>query len=38
VIIVVTLFAILVLVPIWKHHLQQFKVLLRGPWDIAHVS
>jgi len=24
-------------VPIWKYHLQRYKVLLRGPWDIAHV-
>ena len=23
--------------PIWKYHLQYYKVRLRGPWDIAHV-
>ena len=33
----VMLALILVLVPLWKHHLQQYKVTLRGPWDIAHV-
>jgi phosphatidylinositol glycan class C protein len=33
----VTLFIILLLVPLWKHYLQRYKVALRGPWDIAHV-
>ncbi|KAG7372590.1 phosphatidylinositol N-acetylglucosaminyltransferase [Nitzschia inconspicua] len=35
--VVTTLFLIVFVVPLWKHHLQQHKVLLRGPWDIAHV-
>jgi tRNA(Arg) A34 adenosine deaminase TadA len=35
--VVATLSLILFFVPLWKHHLQQYKVLLRGPWDIAHV-
>jgi len=26
-----------IFVPIWKYHLQHYKVRLRGPWDIAHV-
>mmetsp|Transcript_3609 Transcript_3609/g.7894 ORF Transcript_3609/g.7894 Transcript_3609/m.7894 type:complete len:359 (+) Transcript_3609:161-1237(+) len=26
-----------IFVPIWKYHLQYYKVMLRGPWDIAHV-
>lgn len=26
-----------IFVPIWKCHLQYYKVTLRGPWDIAHV-
>jgi hypothetical protein len=26
-----------IFVPIWKFTLQNLKVTLRGPWDIAHV-
>mmetsp|Transcript_20762 Transcript_20762/g.42724 ORF Transcript_20762/g.42724 Transcript_20762/m.42724 type:complete len:348 (-) Transcript_20762:166-1209(-) len=26
-----------IFVPIWKYHLQHYKVRLRGPWDIAHL-
>ena len=28
---------ICIIAPLWKYWLQQFKVALHGPWDIAHV-
>ena len=29
---------ICIVAPAWKFWLQSYKITLRGPWDIAHVS
>ena len=30
--------ALLLIIPVWKAHLQSYKVSLRGPWDIAKLA
>jgi hypothetical protein len=33
-----TVLTICFIAPAWKHHLQSRKVIISGPWDIAHIT